>query len=41
LGANFPKDPVDQLIAATARCHELRLMTADERIISSGVVSIA
>lgn len=41
LGSNFPKDPSDQLIAATARCHELRLMTVDEKIIKSGVVSIA
>lgn len=41
LGGDFPKDPMDQLIAATARCHELRLMTVDEKIIKSGVVSIA
>lgn len=41
LGASFPKDPSDQLIAATARCHELRLMTVDERIVKSGVVAIA
>lgn len=41
LGTNFPKDPMDQLIAATARCHELRLLTVDDKIIKSGVVSIA
>lgn len=41
LGADFPKDPSDQLIAATARCRELRLITADDGIIKSGVVSIA
>lgn len=41
LGREFPKDPADQLIAATARCHGLRLMTADERIQRSGVVALA
>ena len=41
LGPHFPKDPADQLIAATARCHGLRLMTADDRIIQSKVVAIA
>ena len=41
LGSLFPKDPADQLIAATARSHGLRLMTADERIIQSRVVAIA
>lgn len=41
LGSEFPKDPADQLIAATARCHGLRLMTADERIRRSGVVALA
>lgn len=41
LGATFHKDPADQLIAATARCHGLRLLTVDEKIIESGVVSIA
>jgi PIN domain nuclease of toxin-antitoxin system len=40
LGARFPSDPVDQLIAATARCHGLTLLTADERIIESGAVSV-
>lgn len=41
LGSNFPKDPMDQMIAATARCHDLRLVTVDGKIIKSGVVSIA
>lgn len=41
LGARFPSDPVDQLIAATARCLGLTLLTADERIISAAVVSTA
>jgi PIN domain nuclease of toxin-antitoxin system len=41
LGDGFHKDPADQLIAATARCHGLKLITVDERIRSSGVVAIA
>ena len=41
LGSNFPKDPADQLIAATARCHELRLLTADEAIRRSNAVALA
>ena len=41
LGARFHADPIDQLIAATARCHGLTLLTEDERIIESGVVAIA
>ena len=40
LGASFPRDPADQIIAATARVLGLRLVTADRRIRSSGVVSI-
>lgn len=40
LGAQFPSDPVDQIIAATARCHGLTLLTADERIIGSGAVAV-
>ena len=32
LGPDFPKDPADQIIVATALCHGLRLLTADERI---------
>jgi PIN domain nuclease of toxin-antitoxin system len=41
LGARFHSDPIDQLIVATARCHGLTLLTADERIIESGVVAVA
>jgi PIN domain nuclease of toxin-antitoxin system len=33
------KDPVDRVIVATARVHGLRLLTSDQRIISSNVVS--
>lgn len=40
LGADFHKDPADQLIVATARIHALRLLTADERIKQSGVVFV-
>ena len=40
LGSAFPNDPADQLIAATARCHGLMLLTADERIVESGVVAV-
>jgi PIN domain nuclease of toxin-antitoxin system len=40
LGARFHHDPADQIIAATARVHGLRLVTADERIRDSGVVAI-
>ncbi|GMV19585.1 MAG: hypothetical protein AMXMBFR56_78090 [Polyangiaceae bacterium] len=40
LGARFPSDPVDQIIAATARCHALTLLTVDERIIESGAVAV-
>jgi PIN domain nuclease of toxin-antitoxin system len=38
LGENFHKDPVDQLIVATARTKNLRLATCDRRIIESGAV---
>jgi PIN domain nuclease of toxin-antitoxin system len=41
LGRVFPTDPVDQIIAATARCHGLVLLTSDERIIESGAVSVS
>ena len=40
LGSGFPGDPADQLIAATARVHGLRLVTSDDRIRSSRVVGI-
>jgi PIN domain nuclease of toxin-antitoxin system len=38
LGAGFHKDPADQIIVATARCLNLRLLTADERIRDWGKV---
>jgi PIN domain nuclease of toxin-antitoxin system len=40
LGESYPSDPADQIIGATARVHALTLVTADERIIDSGVVSV-
>lgn len=41
LGPSFNRDPADQLIAATARCHGLKLMTVDEGIRRSNVVALA
>ncbi|MGH9338037.1 MAG: type II toxin-antitoxin system VapC family toxin [Acidobacteriota bacterium] len=41
LGPSFPRDPADQLIAATARCHGLHLLTSDGAIRKSGVVALA
>jgi PIN domain nuclease of toxin-antitoxin system len=32
LGSDFHRDLANQIIVATARCHGLRLLTADERI---------
>jgi PIN domain nuclease of toxin-antitoxin system len=40
LGPRFHRDPADQLIAATARVHGLRLVTADERIRASRAVAV-
>lgn len=40
LGPTFHRDPTDQLIAATARVHGLRLVTADGLIRAAGVVSV-
>lgn len=40
LGPDFPKDPADQIIVATARCHGLRLMTADVQIRRWGKISL-
>ena len=40
LGDDFPKDPADQVIVATALCHGLRLMTADDRIRRWGKVRL-
>ena len=36
----FHGDPADQLIAATARVHGLKLVTSDDRIRSSRVVGV-
>jgi PIN domain nuclease of toxin-antitoxin system len=38
LGDSFPQDPVDRLIAATARVHDLTLITSDRHIRRSAVV---
>jgi PIN domain nuclease of toxin-antitoxin system len=32
LGDDFHRDPADQIIVATACCHDLTLITADDRI---------
>ena len=40
LGDGFHQDPASQIIVATARCHGLRLLTADERIIKWGKVRL-
>ena len=40
LGDDFPNDPADQIIVATARCHDLTLITADERIRKWGKVRV-
>jgi PIN domain nuclease of toxin-antitoxin system len=40
LGDDFPRDPADQIIVATARCHGLTLITADERIRKWGKVNV-
>jgi len=40
LGADFPRDPADQIIVATARCHGLTLITADDAIRKWGRVSL-
>lgn len=38
LGNTFPPDPADRLIAATARVHDLTLITADRTVRKSRVV---
>lgn len=38
LGDAFPPDPADRLIAATARVHDLTLITSDRLIRKSGAV---
>lgn len=40
LGGDFPADPADRLIAATARIRGLPLVTADRRIRRSKVVPV-
>ena len=40
LGPGFHGDPADQLIAATARVHGLKLVTSDDRIRASRVVGV-
>ena len=37
---NALRDPGDRVIVATARVHRLRLLTADQRIIDSGLVPV-
>lgn len=41
LGPTYPRDPVDRIIGATARCYGLRLMTADQNIRNSGAIALA
>ena len=36
--SNYPKDPADRIIGATALVHHMRLVTADESIRDSGEV---
>ena len=38
LGDSFPQEPADRLIAATARVHDLTLITSDRPIRRSAVV---
>lgn len=38
LGTSLP-DPADRVIVATARVHALRLLTSDQRILESNLVS--
>jgi PIN domain nuclease of toxin-antitoxin system len=41
LGVKAPRDPADQIIIATARCHGLVLLTDDEPIADSALVPTA
>ncbi len=41
LAGKLHADPADQIIVATARCLGLTLLTADRKLIESGVVSVA
>lgn len=40
LSSGFPADPADRIIAATAICHGLTLVTADRRIRDAGEVAV-
>jgi PIN domain nuclease of toxin-antitoxin system len=40
LGEDFHRDPADQIIVATARCHGLTLITSDARIRKWGKVNL-
>lgn len=40
LGDDFHRDPADQIIVATARCHDLMLVTGDDRIRNWGKVRV-
>lgn len=40
LGPNFPADPIDRIITATARIYKLKLLTSDEAIRDSGKVEV-
>ena len=40
LGSEFPKDPADRIIVATARCNSLSLLTSDDQIVRSQKVLV-
>ena len=40
LGDDFPQNPADQIIVATARCHGLTLITSDQGIRKWGKVNL-
>ena len=40
LGDDFPRDPANQIIVATARCHGLTLITSDQGIRKWGKVKL-
>ncbi len=40
LGGSIPPDPADRIIIATALCHKLKLLTADERIRAWGGIPV-
>jgi PIN domain nuclease of toxin-antitoxin system len=41
LPENFRQDPADRMITATALYHQVPLITADRKIIESGIASLA